>query len=317
MNKIIIVAGPTAVGKTGSAIKLAQALNTDIVSADSMQIYKYMNIGTAKPTLQEMARVKHHMINVADPLQNDYSVALYKKQAEEVIQKLHCKGKIPVIAGGTGLYLNSIMYNMDFSNSTYDPEYRNMLQHLSNEKGNSYLHNKLKSVDPDSAEIIHPNNVKRVIRALEVYHRTGFPIKKFSSALRLNTKYEILFFRLHRERNLLYDRINLRVDEMIENGLIEEVVKLTQMGLTEKHTAMKGIGYKEVLEHLSGITDINEMKYKIKLNSRHYAKRQITWLRRYKEAIQIELEDSEDLNTNKLLGITKTFIINNNNKRGK
>ncbi len=311
MNKIIIVAGPTAVGKTECAIELAEDLKTEIVSADSMQIYKYMDIGTAKPTSEELSRVRHHMIDVANPLDNNYSVAVYKRQAEEVIRMLHGQGKIPIISGGTGLYLSSILYDMDFSNATYDPEYRSMLQKLSKEKGNAYLYNQLKSVDSDSADIIHPNNVKRVIRALEVHHATGLPIKKFASALNPTPKYETLFFRLHRERTLLYDRINLRVEGMLEAGLIDEVVKLTQMGLTEKHMAMKGIGYKEVLEHLSGITGIDEMKYKIKLNSRHYAKRQMTWFRRYNEAIQIEMEASKTSNMNKLLAITNKFIINN------
>jgi len=311
MNKIIIVAGPTAVGKTGCAIELAETLKTEIVSADSMQVYKYMDIGTAKPTPKELSRVKHHMIDVANPFDNNYSVAVYKRQAEEVIRMLHEKGKIPIIAGGTGLYFNSILYDMDFSNATYDPEYRNMLQKLSEEKGNAYLHNQLKSADSDSADIIHPNNVKRVIRALEVHHATGLPIKKFAADSNPNPKYETLFLCLHRERTLLYDRINLRVEKMVEAGLIDEVVRLTEMGLTENHTAMKGIGYKEVLEYLSGITDKEEMKYKIKLNSRHYAKRQLTWLRRYKKAVQIEMEGSEALNTNKILAITNKFIINN------
>jgi len=311
MNKIIIVAGPTAVGKTGCAIELAETLKTEIVSADSMQIYKYMDIGTAKPSMEELSRVKHHMIDVANPLDDNYSVALYNQQAEEAIRMLHEKGKIPIIAGGTGLYLSSILYEMDFSNAAYDPEYRNMLKKLSEEKGNAYLHNQLKSVDSDSADIIHPNNVKRVIRALEVHHATGSHIKKFSTDLNPTPKYDTLFLCLHRERTLLYDRINLRVEKMVEAGLIDEVVKLTEMGLTKNHMAMKGIGYKEVLEHLSGITDIEEMKYKIKLNSRHYAKRQLTWFRRYKEAVHIDLECSETLNTNKLLATTNKFIINN------
>ncbi|MBK5251087.1 MAG: tRNA (adenosine(37)-N6)-dimethylallyltransferase MiaA [Peptostreptococcaceae bacterium] len=308
MNKIIIIAGPTAVGKTGYAIELAEAFETEIISADSMQVYKYMDIGTAKPTIDELSRVKHHMIDVADPLENDYSVALYKEQAEKAIRNLHENGKIPVIAGGTGLYISSLIYNMDFSNATFDQEYRNNLLKLNEEKGSTYLHALLKKIDPDSAEIIHPNNFKRVIRALEVHRSTGSTIKKFAKDLYPSPKYDVLLFCLHRERNLLYDRINLRVEIMMEAGLVDEVVRLTEIGLDENHKAMKGIGYKEVLEHLSWKIDKEEMIYRIKLNSRHYAKRQLTWLRRYREAVWIDANGSEEEILNNLLIKTKDFV---------
>lgn len=308
MNKIIIIAGPTAVGKTSYAIELAEALETEIISADSMQVYKYMDIGTAKPTIDELRRVKHHMIDVVDPLENDYSVALYKEKAEKAILNLHENGKIPVIAGGTGLYISSLLYDMDFSNATFDQEYRNNLQKLSEEKGSTYLHGLLKKIDPDSAEIIHPNNLKKVIRALEVYNSTGSTIKKFAKDLHPSPKYDTLLFCLHRERNLLYDRINRRVEIMMETGLVDEVVRLTEIGLNDKHKAMKGIGYKEVLEHLSGEIDREELIYRIKLNSRHYAKRQLTWLRRYSEAVWIDAEGSEEEITKNLLMMAKDFV---------
>lgn len=308
MNKIIIIAGPTAVGKTGYAIELAEALETEIISADSMQVYKYMDIGTAKPTSEELRRVKHHMIDVVDPFENDYSVALYKEEAEKAIRNLHEKGKIPIIAGGTGLYISSLLYDMDFSNATFDQEYRDNLQRLNKEKGSAYLHDLLNEIDPDSAKIIHPNNLKKVIRALEVHHSTGSAIKKFRKDLRHSPKYETLLFCLHRDRNLLYDRINLRVEMMMEEGLLDEVVRLTELGLNEKYKAMKGIGYKEVLEYLSGKIDKEEMTYRIKLNSRHYAKRQLTWLRRYREAIWIDVNGSEEEILNNLLILTKKFV---------
>ncbi len=308
MNKIIIIAGPTAVGKTGYAIELAEALETEIISADSMQIYKYMDIGTAKPTRDELCRVKHHMIDVADPIENDYSVALYKKEAEKVICNLHENGKVPVIAGGTGLYISSLLYDMDFSNATFDQEYRNNLQKLNEEEGSAYLHDMLKNIDPYSAEIIHPNNYKKVIRALEVHHSTGSTIKKFAKDLYPSPKYDVLLFCLHRERNLLYDRINLRVEIMIKEGLIDEVVRLTEIGLDENNKAMKGIGYKEALEYLSGKINKEEMIYRIKLNSRHYAKRQLTWLRRYREAVWIDADGSEEEILNNLLTMTKDFV---------
>ena len=308
MNKIIIIAGPTAVGKTEFAIELAERLKTEIISADSMQVYKYMDIGTAKPNIEELSRVKHHMIDVANPLDNDYSVAVYKDQAEKEISKLNREGKIPIIAGGTGLYISSLLYDMDFSNASYDEDYRERLFKLKEDKGPQHLYRLLTSVDPDSAKIIHPNNTKRLIRALEVHNSTGSVIKKFSKDMHQNEKHEVLLFCLHRNRNLLYDRINLRVEIMMQMGLIEEVVGLTQIGLNEKHIAMKGIGYKEVLEYLSAKIDKEEMIYKIKLNSRHYAKRQLSWFRRYKEAVWIDADKTKESINKELTIETKKFI---------
>lgn len=308
MDKIIFIAGPTAVGKTRCALELAEHLHTEIISADSMQIYKFLDIGTAKPTPTELARIRHHMIDVADPLKNDFSVAAYREQAQAVIRKLLNDGKTPIVAGGTGLYINALLFEMDFSKTMDDPDYRESLMALAAKKGSAHLHGLLKSMDPESAEIIHPNNLVKIIRAMEVYHKTGRPIHKFSRDIRPDYTHEALIFCLHRERGILYDRINTRVDQMMEEGLVDEVARLKGMGLGKDHIAMKGIGYKEVLEHLAGKTSEEEMLAKIKRNSRHYAKRQLTWFRRYADARWIELTDCHEENMKCLLAETNQFL---------
>lgn len=308
MKKIIVIAGPTAVGKTRCAIELAERLDTEIVSADSMQVYRHLEIGTAKPTPSERARIRHHMVDVADPLENSFSVAVYKEQAEEAIRRLHDAGKIPIVAGGTGLYINAILYRMDFSATRGDAAYRSDLERKARIHGNRHLHALLEERDPEAAGRIHPNNLKRVIRALEIHHATGSGIGDFARDLNPQSLYDPLIFCLHRERSLLYDRINSRVDAMMAEGLLDEVRRLVRMGLTQDHLAMKGIGYKECLAHLEGRLGYEDMVKAIKRNSRRYAKRQLTWFRRYEQARWIEVTESLEADLNRFWKETEAFL---------
>ncbi|SHJ78660.1 tRNA (adenosine(37)-N6)-dimethylallyltransferase MiaA [Tepidibacter formicigenes] len=297
MSKIplIIIAGPTAVGKTDLSIEIAKSLNTDIISADSMQIYKYMDIGTAKITEDEMQGVKHYLIDEVTP-DTEFSVAEFQSRAKKYINEIYSKGKIPLIAGGTGLYINSLIYEMDFTDSKSNYDLREKLQKEADEYGVKHLHEKLKELDSDSASRIHPNNVKRVIRALEVCLDSNDKIGDFKRDLKLNENYHPIFIVLNRDRNILYERINKRVDIMISSGLVEEVKKLMNMGYTEDMTSMKAIGYKEIIKHLNGKYSLDEAIYIIKRDSRRYAKRQITWFKRYDIAKWFDLDEYKNLN---------------------
>lgn len=292
---LIIIAGPTAVGKTEISIEIAKRLNGEIVSADSMQIYKYLNIGSAKPTKEEMDGVKHYLIDEIDP-RTEFSVSEYKELAKKYIDKILSKGKLPIVVGGTGLYINSLIYKMDFSNTIADPKLRKELEDIYKKFGEEYLHNKLKEVDSEAAKRIHPNNVKRVIRALEVYYNTGEKLKDFSKDLKETDEYNYMLIGINRDRKKLYERINKRVDIMFEMGLVEEVANLTDMGLTEGDISMKGIGYKEVIGYLNGEYDLKTAKELIKRNTRRYAKRQLTWFRRYDNIVWFSIEEDNDKN---------------------
>jgi len=279
-NKVVILVGPTAVGKTDISIDLAKALDGEIVSSDSMQIYKHFDIGSAKPTKEEMDGIPHYLIDEIDPFTN-YSVSDYQKQAKEYIKDIMDRGKTPIVTGGTGLYVNALMYDMDFSKSASDEDYRLELEKIAEEKGNEFVHEMLKDIDPKSHKKIHFNNLRKVIRALEVYHVTGQTIDDFSTDLEKTKDYEYILIGLTRNRKRLYVRINKRVDIMMDQGLIEEVKNLKEMGLNESNTSMQGIGYKEVVPFLNGLYDKETMVSLIKQNSRRYAKRQMTWFRRY------------------------------------
>lgn len=289
MDRIIVISGPTAVGKTKYAIEVAKSLNGEIVSCDSMQLYKFMNIGSAKPTSYEKSQVVHHLVDVIDP-RDDFSVAIYQKMAKEAIFKILNKGKTPIISGGTGLYLNSLLYDMDFSGVEEDKEYREYLEKLAELKGPEYVHSLLKDVDSKGYERIHPNNLKKVIRALEGA-KTGNKINDFRSVIKKTTDYEPILICLNRNRDELYNRINLRVDLMLEEGLIDEVRGLLNMGLKDSDISMKGIGYKEIISYLNGEISIEEATDLIKKNTRHLAKRQVTWFKRYKEMKWFNLSD--------------------------
>lgn len=282
MNReIIVICGPTAVGKTKYAIETALEMNGEVVSCDSMQLYKYMDIGSAKPTALEQAQVKHYLVDEIDP-GLPFSVAKYQVLAKKAIEEIFAKGKTPVIAGGTGLYLNALLYDMDFSAPPGDKAFREVLYKEAEEHGPEYIHRKLMALDPDSAKRIHPNNVKKVVRAIEATEG-GDKVKDFATELKPTKDYTAKLIGLTRDRAELYERINLRVDLLLEAGLLEEVRGLLDMGLTESDISMKGIGYKEIIGYCNGEYDLDTAIDLVKKNTRHYAKRQLTWFRRYKD----------------------------------
>lgn len=295
MKKIplIILTGPTAVGKTALSIELAKDLNAEIVSADSMQIYEYMDIGSAKVTKEEMDGVTHHMIDEVKP-NFPFSVSEFQDRANNYIKEVANKGKNVLVTGGTGLYLNSLIYNMDFAKSNSNSKIREELEKELNEKGIEYMHDKLKLLDSEAACRIHKNNTKRVIRALEVC-LDGKKMQDFSNDLRYNEEYLPIIIVLNRDREILYNRINKRVDIMMESGLIEEVKKLLSMGYNKNLISMQGIGYKEIVKYLEGEYTLDEAVEIIKRDSRRYAKRQITWFKRYKDSEWFDLEKYDNM----------------------
>ncbi|MCR1975778.1 tRNA (adenosine(37)-N6)-dimethylallyltransferase MiaA [Clostridium sporogenes] len=309
MIDLLILAGPTAVGKTDISIKLAKKLNGEIISADSMQIYKYMNIGSAKITKEEMNGIPHHLIDVVAP-HEEFNVASFKTLAEKCIKDIWSRGKLPIIAGGTGLYINSLIYNYDFTDADRDEDYREYLIRLSEDKGKEYVHSLLKDIDGKSYEKLYPNDLKRVVRALEVYKITGKSISEYTKENEkklYNIPYNINYFVLNMNREVLYERINKRVDIMMDKGLIEEVKKLESMRYTPDMQSMKGIGYKEILFYLKGDISLDEAIYLIKKGSRNYAKRQLTWFRKDKRSIWIDKDKyrSEEEIVDKIIKMVK------------
>ncbi len=292
--KVVIIGGPTAVGKTKTSIELAKRLGGEIISADSMQIYKGMDIGSAKPDLVEREGIVHHLMDVVDP-KAAFSVADFRRLADEAIEDIHSRGKIAIIVGGTGLYINALLYEMDFSSVAKDSEERILLRAFAEKEGAEALHHKLKTIDPEAAERIHPNNVKRVIRAIEIASQTDEKVKDFRRDLIKNERYDIFLMGLTGEREKLYDRINRRVKQMFEAGLLEEVARLKNSGLDDSFTSMKGIGYKEIFPYLEGIQTLEDTMALVALNTRHYAKRQLTWFRRYPDLIWYHVDETPDL----------------------
>lgn len=301
-NKLLIIAGPTAVGKTSLSIKLAKELNGEIISTDSMQIYKYMDIGSAKISKDEMDGVIHHMIDVVDP-KDPFSVADYKEKADKAIEDILSRNKLPILVGGTGLYINALTCNMNFTEADKDEKYRSELERLAEEKGNEFIHNMLKDIDPVSYNEIHYNNRKRVIRALEVYKLTNKPFSSFNLGEDIyKGPYEVKYYVLDMNREALYDRINVRVDIMMKDGLLEECIKLREMGYNSSMQSMQGIGYKEVFYYLDNKITLDEAVEMIKKGSRNYAKRQLTWFRRDPRAIFINKDNlNEEEIFNKIL----------------
>lgn len=295
-NKIIVIVGPTAVGKTYVSIELAKRLYTEIVSADSMQIYKGMDIGTAKITEEETQGIKHHMIDIINPDEN-YSVSKYKFTAERIIDALISDKKIPIIVGGSGLYVNSLIYDLNFGHAKSDIKIRDYYTSYYNAHGEDKLHNKLREVDPESADKIHKNNVKRVIRALEFHDTTG---KKFSETntdiRKYSEKYDAILIGLSLDRKILYDRINYRVDKMLEEGLIDEVKSLLTNGYDKSLVSMQGIGYKEIIEYLEGNIEYDEAVMILKRNTRRFAKRQFTWFLRDKNIKWFNINKVDEIN---------------------
>lgn len=290
MKKIplIILTGPTAVGKTVLSIELAKDLNAEIISADSMQIYEYMDVGSAKVTKEEMDGVIHHLIDEVKP---DYafSVSEFQKRANKYIKDIDDRGKKVLVTGGTGLYLNSLIYDMDFAKSNSNSKLREELELELKENGIDYMHEKLRALDEDAANRIHKNNTKRVIRALEVC-LDGKKMQDFSTELKYNENYQPIIIVLNRDREVLYERINKRVDLMMENNLIDEVKHLLDIGYDKNLISMQGIGYKEIVKYLEGEYSLDEAIEIIKRDSRRYAKRQITWFKRYKESKWFDLD---------------------------
>lgn len=292
--KVIVIAGPTASGKTSLSIELAKRINGEIISSDSMQIYKDMTIGTAKPTTEEMDGIKHYLIDFVSP-DKRYSVAEFKKDAENAIEDILTKGKIPIVVGGTGLYIDTLIYGIEYPEINFDENYRNELMRIADSEGGlEKLYKEAKSIDEDAVKKISPNDKKRITRILEIYKATGKTKTEFEKLSRENdVKYDYKVFAINMDREKLYERINLRVDLMIEQGLVEEVEKLVKK-YKDFPTAMQGLGYKEVVEFFEGKLTQDEMIDKIKQESRRYAKRQLTWFRKNKDIIWIDgLEEKE------------------------
>ena len=287
MIKTVFIAGPTGIGKTEYAINYALEHNGEIISADSMQLYKYMDIGSAKPTPEERAKVKHYLVDEIDP-RDSFSVYEYKKLAMKYIKEVAEKGKLPIICGGTGLYINSLVYDMDFSAPEGDQEYRDKIWKEANEDPDK-LYERLKELDPNAAKSIHPNNIKRVLRAVERLEKGEDSLSEFKDIETPSKELDCEIYVLSMDRERLYDRINKRVDILYEKGLTDEVKKLMDMGFTSEDVAMKGIGYKEIIDAVNLGLSPESASDVIKQNSRHYAKRQITWFKRYKQATIIEV----------------------------
>ncbi len=293
MKPMVILTGPTAVGKTALSIRLAKAIGGEIISADSMQVYQKMNIGTAKIKTDEMEGIPHYLVDVLDPAE-EFHVARFQKMAKEALQNIYEKGKIPLVVGGTGFYIQSLLYDIDFEEEEQDMEYREMLWKMSKEKGNVALHQLLSQKDPVSAKKIHPNNVKRVIRALEFYRLNGYPISEHNEKeSKKESPYRFAYFVLNQDRKKLYERIDRRVDLMMEAGLLKEVEDLKEEGYGKSLVAMQGIGYKEIYEYLEGSLTLDQAVDLIKKDTRHFAKRQLTWFGREKDVIMIQKEQFE------------------------
>lgn len=291
MIKTIFIVGPTACGKTEYSIRLAQDLDAEIVSADSMQLYKYMDIGSAKPTPEERQLVPHYMIDCIDP-RDMFSVVDYQIHAKYFIEQIYYSGKIPVVCGGTGLYVNSLIYEMDFSAPEGDNEYREKIK--AEEEGDPIrIHERLRKLDPDAADAIHPNNVKRVLRAIERLEKGEEKLAQFSQAVKPSYFIDPVIIGINRDRAELYDRIDRRVDKLFDAGLENEVRRLMDMGLTSSDVAMKGIGYKEIIDAINAGHPAESAKDTIKLNTRHYAKRQMIWFRRYPQINWIDVKGDE------------------------
>lgn len=302
MNKkpMVILTGPTAVGKTALSIALAKSINGAVISADSMQVYKHMDIGSAKIMPEEMQGVSHYLIDELEPAE-EFHVVRFVELAKQHLEEIYAAGKIPIIVGGTGFYIQALLYDIDFTEQECDEAYRSHLEGLAKEKGAEHLHAMLQEVDPESAEAIHANNIKRVIRALEFYHLSGEKISAHNEKERQKTSpYNFAYFVLNDDKGKLYANIDKRVDIMAERGLVEEVTRLKEMGCHSGMVSMQGLGYKEILDYLDGKSTLEEAIYIIKRETRHFAKRQLTWFRRERDVIWLDKE-AFDYNEPKIL----------------
>lgn len=291
---LIIITGPTSVGKTDLSINIAKAVDGEIISADSMQVYRHMDIGTAKIKPEEMQGVPHHLIDCMEPSE-EFNIFLFKEMAVQAIEEILSRGRMPVIVGGTGFYIQSVLKDVDFLQEEKDNGCREKLQQLAREHGNEFLHEMLREADPAAAEKIHANNVKRVIRALEYHQQTGKKISEHNEAEEeKESPFDYLYFVINNDRKVLYERIEKRIDLMLEEGLVEEVKRLKDMGCTRDMVSMKGLGYKEILACLEGEISLSEAVYILKRDTRHFAKRQITWFKREKNVIWMNYPDFDN-----------------------
>ena len=287
---LIVLTGPTAVGKTSLSISLAKAVNGEIISADSMQVYKGMDIGSAKIRKEEMQGVTHYLVDILEP-EEEFHIVKFQELAKAAMEEIYAKGKIPILVGGTGFYIQAVTRDIDFTQAEQETSYREELEQLAKEKGTEYLHEKLREVDPKSAENIHANNVKRVIRALEFYHQNGTPISEHNEEQKQQTSpYNLAYFVLIAPREILYERIDRRVDQMMEEGLLEEVKSLRERGCHRGMVSMQGLVYKEILAYLEGEYPLEEAVRILKRDTRHFAKRQLTWFRREQDVIWVDKE---------------------------
>ena len=290
-DPLIVLAGPTASGKTALSIALAKKIGGEIISADSMQVYRHMDIGSAKVTEEEMCGIPHHLIDILDPTE-EFNILLFQKYALQAAEEIKGRRHIPILVGGTGFYIQSVTRMIDFTEADGHTEVRKRLEERAAREGNLCLHEELKKVDPESAGAIHPNNVKRVIRALEFYEQNGYPISRHNEKEReKESPFNLLYFVLDMPRSELYRRIDARVDLMLENGLVKEVEKLKESGCRRGMTSMQGLGYKEILDYLCGDTDYEEAVRILKRDTRHFAKRQLTWFRREKDVTWVHLDE--------------------------
>lgn len=303
---LIVLTGPTAAGKTELSLRVAERYGCEIISADSMQVYKYMDIGSAKIGAEEMRGIRHHLIDVLLP-EEEFSVYRFVQMAKQAIDEIYSRGKIPLVVGGTGFYIRALLYDAEFTEESADNELRARLEALAEEIGPEALHERLREVDPESAEIIHPNNVKRVIRALEFYEQNARPISEHNEEQKAKeSPYDFCYFVLNMDRAVLYDRIEKRVDKMVKDGLKAEVERLRSMGYSRELVSMQGLGYKEYLDHLNGEITEDEAIYRIKRDTRHFAKRQLTWFRRERDVIWLDknvctTKEEEEAETKRLL----------------
>ncbi len=310
MKDLVVIAGPTAVGKSSLAVKLAKKINGSIISADSMQVYRGMDIGTAKISKDEMDGIPHFLIDVLDP-EEDFNIVRFKEMATEAINEISDEGRIPMIVGGTAFYIQSVLYGIDFSETEELTKYREELAELIDDKGSEYVHKMLEDVDPVAASKIHHNDHKRMIRALEYNKQTGKRISEHNETSHDNDAlYNFCYFFLDDDRQKIYDRINRRVDKMIEDGLVDEVRALMDKGLTSGNVSMHGLGYKEIIDHLDGKCDLETAVSLIKQGSRHFAKRQLTWSRRERDIIRIDIGNDTDVIATMLNELRKKGIIN-------
>lgn len=315
---LIVIAGPTACGKTENSIQLAKKIGGEIISADSMQIYKYMDIGTAKIKKNEMENIPHYLIDELYP-NDEYNVMIFQQKAKQIIEQIYSRNKVPILVGGTGFYINALVYDNNFMETNKNAKIRSSLICFANKYGAMALHEKLDQIDHDSALAIHPNNVKRVVRALEFYYLTGLQISKHNLEEKIKkSPYNTAFFILNMDRSQLYDRINIRVDKMLKNGLVEEVEFLLQKGYSSDLVSMKGLGYKEIIPFIKGEVSLESAAEELKKGTRHFAKRQLTWFRRQTDGYWIDVTNKSIIEVqNEMLNYLYSLnIINECDLRG-